>query len=251
MASWLMHFRVADALGKTEVLRDLPPSAAAAFVVGNVAPDSGIPAPDGKGYIPDKTTSHFMRRFSGVPHGQNPERCDPAWLIDTRLLPAVEREDSEAAAFFLGYLCHLVTDNAWVRDFIYPAKEKFAHLRLEDGIETPEGVDRFYAFVKKDWYDMDYLYLRRNPSLPAYELFLEISSFENRFLPFFPTDAFSTKRREIEEFYRRGVAEVTEREVYISDAEIELFLDTVARELLSDHEDLFRRVACLSRLLPV
>ena len=157
MASWLMHFRVADALGKTEILRDLPPSAAAAFVVGNVAPDSGIPAPDGKGYSPDKTTSHFMRRFSGVPHGQNPERCDPAWLIDTWLLPAVEREDSEAAAFFLGYLCHLVTDNAWVRDFIYPAKEKFAHLRLEDGIETPEGVDRFYAFVKKDWYDMDYL----------------------------------------------------------------------------------------------
>ena len=239
MASWMMHFRVANALGKNQALRDLPPSAMAAFVVGNVAPDSGVPTPDGQGYVPDKKTSHFMRRFAGVPVGQNPERCDPARLVDTHLAPSIEQGDLEAAAFFLGYLCHLVTDNAWVRDFIYPAKERFSHLRLENGIETPEGVARFYAFVKKDWYDMDFLYIRHNPNLPAYRLFLEIPSIENRFLPFFPQDAFEAKRREIEGFYRRGASEVAKRELYISNEEAEAFVDTVAHELLSAFPDLF------------
>ena len=251
MASWLMHFRVADALERIEVLRDLPPSVVAAFVVGNVAPDSGTPSPDGQGYTPDKNTSHFMRRFSGVPHGQNPERCDPTWLIDAYLLPALEQEDGEAAAFFLGYLCHLVTDNAWVRDFIYPAKERFSHLRLKDGVETPEGVARFYAFVKKDWYDMDFLYLRHNPSLPAYEAFLSLPPPKNRYLPFFPPDAFEAKRQEIRVFYQQGAARVVERELYITDAEAEAFVDTVVRELLAEYGDLFRRAARLSQPLPV
>ena len=250
MASWLMHFRVADSLWK-QGLRDLPPSLVTTFVAGNVAPDSGVPAPDGQGFIPDKNTSHFMRRFSGVPDGQNPERCDPAWLIDTHLTPAIEQGDTQAAAFFLGYLCHLVTDNAWVRDFIYPAKERFSHLRLEDGMETPEGVARFYAFVKKDWYDMDFLYLRHHPALPSYEFFLDAPPLENRYLPFFPEDAFETKRQEIREFYLRGTSTVTERELYISDTETEAFVEAVAQEVLTDHADVFHRIARLCQPLPV
>ena len=250
MASWLMHFRVADTLWK-QGLRELPPSAAATFVAGNVAPDSGVPAPDGQGFIPDKNTSHFMRRFSGVPAGQNPERCDPAWLADAWLTPAIEREDGEAAAFYLGYLCHLVTDNAWVRDFIYPAKERFSHLRLEDGIETPEGVARFYAFVKKDWYDMDFLYIRRNPDLPAYRLFLDAPPIPNRFLPFFPEDAFEAKREEIKAFYRLGAATVAPRELYISDAEAEAFVEAIAQEILGVNADLFHCVARLCQPLHV
>ena len=108
-----------------------------------------------------------------------------------------------------------------MRDLIYPAKERFAHLRLVDGIETPEGVARFYAFLKKDWYDMDFLYLRRHPDLPAYRIFLNTPRFDNDFLPFFPADAFEVKRREIEDFYRKGVSDVAEREVYVSEEEAE------------------------------
>jgi hypothetical protein len=151
----------------------------------------------------------------------------------------MERGDCVASAFYLGYLCHLVTDNAWVRDLIYPAKERFAHLRLVDGIETPEGVARFYAFLKKDWYDMDFLYLRRHPDLPAYRIFLNTPRFDNDFLPFFPADAFEVKRGEIEDFYRKGVADVTEREVYVSEEEAEDFIGRVAEEALDGFGDLF------------
>ena len=234
----MIHFRVADALLHAGALGDLTRESATAFALGNVAPDSGVPTPDG-GYSPDKNTSHFMRRFEGVPAGQNPERCDPFGFAEEWLAPALEGDDPVAAAFYLGYLCHLVTDNAWVRDFIYPAKMKFAHLRLTDGVETPEGVARFYAFLKRDWYDTDFLFVKAHPDLPAYRLFLDAPPFVNDFLPFFPADAFEIKRREIGEFYRKGAAEVEPRETYISDRETEAFVDDVAEEISHEFGDLF------------
>ena len=100
MASWMIHFRVADALLQADVLRELPPEAQAAFITGNVAPDSGTPLPGG-GYAPDKDTSHFMRRFDGVPEGQNPDRCDPFLLLDGWLLPALEDNDPLAQYHYL------------------------------------------------------------------------------------------------------------------------------------------------------
>ena len=239
MASWMIHFRVAQAMLDGGALGEYPERGLSeAFVMGNIAPDSGVPTPEG-GYSPDKNTSHFMRPFEGVPAGQNPERCDPHLFAREWLIPALDRGDEAAAAFYLGYLCHLVTDNGWVRDFIYPAKVRFAHLRLVDGAETPEGVARFYAFLKKDWYDMDFLYLRRRPDLPAYRLFLDAPRFENEFLPFFPADAFEVRRSEIEAFYRKGVAAVEERSVYISEDEAEAFLQRVADEVPGDFGDLF------------
>ena len=239
MASWMIHFRVAQAMLDRGALGEDPErTLSEAFVMGNIAPDSGVPTPEG-GYSPDKNTSHFMRRFEGVPAGQNPERCDPHLFAREWLIPALDRGDEVAAAFYLGYLCHLITDNAWVRDFIYPAKVRFAHLRLVDGAETPEGVARFYAFLKKDWYDMDFLYLRRHPDLPAYHLFLDAPRSDDSLLPFFPADAFEAKRREIEVFYRKGVATVEDRSIYISEDEAEAFIWRVAEEVAEGFREFF------------
>lgn len=240
MASWMIHFRVAQALLDSGALGDLPDrEVSVAFVLGNIAPDSGVPTPDGQGYVPDKDTSHFMRRFEGVPAGENPERCHPHLFAREWLAPALERRDPVAAAFYLGYLCHLVTDNGWVRDFIYPAKVRFAHLRLTEGAETPEGVARFYAFLKRDWYDMDFLFIKHHPDFPAYRLFSEAPPFENDFLPFFPGDAFERKREEIEGFYRQGVATVEDREVYISEKEAEGFVNDMRKEVFEEFGNLF------------
>ena len=239
MASWMMHFRVADALLRDGGWPHPTHSVQAAFVLGNIAPDSGVPSPDGQGYLPNKTVSHFMRRFEGVPAGENPERCDPALLVRDWLAPAVNRKDPPAAAFYFGYLCHLVTDNAWVRDFIYPAKVRFAHLRLVDGVETPEGVARFYAFLKKDWYDMDFLYIKHHPELPSYRLFLTAEDVENRYLPIFPATAFAHKRREVQAFYRKGAAEVEERATYLTETELDGLVQAVRERIFGEFEHFF------------
>lgn len=247
MASWMIHFRVADALLTAGVLENAPRDVAEAFVLGNIAPDSGVPSPDGVGYTPNKDTSHFMRVFDSATGGLR-DRCDPHGYAEEWLIPALESRDAEAAAFHLGYLSHLVTDNAWLASVVLPAKERFAHLRLEGGVETPEAVARFYAFLKKDWYDMDFLYLRRNPELPAYRLFLSAEDAENRYLPIFPADAFEIKRREIEAFYRKGVEAVAERETYLSEEELEAFVADVREEILEKFGDLFSAV--FSELTP-
>ena len=177
MASWMIHFRVADALLAAGVLGDAPRDVAAAFVLGNIAPDSGVPHPSGVGYTPNKDTSHFMRVFDGSPDGLR-DRCDVHGYGAQWLIPALEAHDAEAVAFHLGYLSHLVTDNAWLASVVLPAKERFGHLRLENGVETPEAVARFYAFLKKDWYDMDFLYIKHHPELPSYRLFLTAEDVE-------------------------------------------------------------------------
>lgn len=247
MASWMIHFRMADTLLSTCGWRDLPREICAAFVLGNIAPDSGVPNPNGVGYTPNKDTSHFMRVFDGG-SDELRDRCDPHGYAAQWLAPALGARDPVAIAFHLGYLTHLVTDNAWLRNVVLPAKETYGHLRLEDGVETPAAVARFYAFLKKDWYDMDFLYIKRHPDLPAYELFLTATDVENRFLPIFPTDAFTRKREEIAAFYRRGAAEVEARKTYMAEAELDGFVSTVREEALKEFGEFFSELTSYSQL---
>lgn len=54
MASWMVHLRVADKL-----LERLPKLEETAFIVGNIAPDSGVPNGDWTAYAPSSEVSHF------------------------------------------------------------------------------------------------------------------------------------------------------------------------------------------------
>ena len=54
MASWMIHLRVADLL-----LDRIPDLDETAFVMGNIAPDSGTVSPDWSQYFPPKSVSHF------------------------------------------------------------------------------------------------------------------------------------------------------------------------------------------------
>ena len=56
MASWMVHLRVADKL-----LDHLKGITQTEFVVGNIAPDSGVPNKDGTAFKPDSSISHFRR----------------------------------------------------------------------------------------------------------------------------------------------------------------------------------------------
>lgn len=54
MASWMVHLRVAD-----ELLECLKGVAETEFIVGNIAPDSGVPNEDWTAYTPSTEISHF------------------------------------------------------------------------------------------------------------------------------------------------------------------------------------------------
>ena len=54
MASWMIHLRVAQGIYRQLGLKHIDE-----FIMGNIAPDSGIPTADGTGYQPDAEVSHF------------------------------------------------------------------------------------------------------------------------------------------------------------------------------------------------
>ena len=54
MASWIIHLRVAERIYKQIPIPSIPE-----FVLGNIAPDSGVPNADWSAFVPDKTVSHF------------------------------------------------------------------------------------------------------------------------------------------------------------------------------------------------
>ena len=65
MASWLIHLRIADKL-----LDEIPGLSPTEFVVGNIAPDSGVPNEDWTSFTPSTTVSHY-RKDSGEKTGKN------------------------------------------------------------------------------------------------------------------------------------------------------------------------------------
>lgn len=54
MASWMIHLRVAQ-----QIYQQLNIEPTDKFILGNIAPDSGIPSEDSDGFVPDAAVSHF------------------------------------------------------------------------------------------------------------------------------------------------------------------------------------------------
>ena len=57
MASWMIHLRIADQL--TDRIKDLDETS---FIMGNIAPDSGVPSADWTVYNPPKSVSHYKTK---------------------------------------------------------------------------------------------------------------------------------------------------------------------------------------------
>lgn len=55
MATWMVHLRIADKL-----LNKISDLTYAEYIVGNMAPDSGVPNDDWSVFTPSSNASHFM-----------------------------------------------------------------------------------------------------------------------------------------------------------------------------------------------
>ncbi len=182
MASWMVHLRVADRL--LDRWKEIDP---AAFVMGNIAPDSGVPNADWTSFDPPKSISHFK----AYP--------DPAGAFCERYFnDEIKKNCSRRAySFFLGYYAHLLTDAEWVSEIYRPFLD--AHPR-----EAAEDKRALVRAAKEDWYDLDFLYLEQHPDFRAFSIYENTVDFANTFMDIFPADAFEDRRRYICGFYRSG-----------------------------------------------
>ena len=103
MASWMIHLRIADKL--LTLLHGIDETA---FVMGNIAPDSGVPNADWSEFYPPKTVTHFYKKT------ESGKVMDVASFCKSYFNENLIRSYSvKEYSFFLGYYFHLLTDVRW------------------------------------------------------------------------------------------------------------------------------------------
>lgn len=216
MATWIVHLRIADRL-----LDCLEGIAQTQFVVGNIAPDSGLPNADWTAYTPDSRVSHFRINRDG-----EPKEIDVRAFLD-RYFSEGQRQayNVEEYSFFLGYLVHLLTDQEWAWRIYRPELAK--HSQAFGG-----DRDELNRAMKRDWYDLDFVYLKKHPDFRAFAVYEAAQGFVNSYMDIFGRDAFEDRRVYITGFYRAGRENLEREYPYLTEKEMDAFVEDCARTVL-------------------
>jgi len=211
MASWMVHLRIADKL-----LDNIPCLSATEFIVGNLAPDSGVPNEDWSAFIPSTAVSHF--RTPG-------KKADPAAFAENYFPPDKRAPYTQKQhSFYLGYLTHLMTDALWSQEIVHPTKSRFSReFAVDPG---------FIWTVKKDWYDLDFRYLRDHPNFRAFEIYRNAAGFQNAYMEEFSADAFDNRRAYITGFYLEGRTDLDRDYPYMTQKQMDAFVTAATVEIL-------------------
>lgn len=185
MASWMIHLRIAD-----ELLARLHRMDETAFVMGNIAPDSGVPNSDWTEFHPPKTITHLYRKTESGRIIDIDSFCRSYFNEDL-----IGTYNLKEYSFFLGYYFHLLTDVKWTEKILSALKKDYPQAYAENKKKLIESA-------KEDWYDLDFLYLERNPDFHAFSVYENAVGFDNVFMDMFSRDAFDDRRRYICGFYR-------------------------------------------------
>ncbi|MCL2487068.1 MAG: zinc dependent phospholipase C family protein [Oscillospiraceae bacterium] len=213
MASWMAHLRVADKLladRMSALIGDLPQKH---FIVGNIAPDAGEPNEDWTIFTPPTEISHW--KLTGVPRAERAERFRETYLDAA--------QEPDAAAFYIGYYTHLLTDYIWSREIHLPCLERYATEFSRD--------PGFIWQLKGDWYDLDHLYLREHPDFRAFAILDAVTAFPNVYLDYFSKAAFEKKIAYITGFYKGFDGNLDREYPYMKKAEMDEFVETAAGEI--------------------
>ena len=216
MATWIVHLRIAENL-----LRQFPELSPSGFAVGNIAPDSGIPDEKWGTFNPPTEVTHLQ------PKDDKFANCRDLVFFRTYLehttwrLPEIDR-----TSFLWGYFCHLVTDNLWRMRIAEPAMKKHADQFAAD----PE----FIWEVKKDWYGLDFEYVRTHPESIYWEVFLTCD-YPVNYLDFLLPEGVKQRIDCIKEFYQKSDPEIEEmvskQREYLTGPEMDAFVDDATRML--------------------
>lgn len=220
MASWMVHLRVADKL-----LDRLEGITEREFIVGNIAPDSGVPNADWTAYAPPTKVSHFKTYL------ENGKIIIDVESYLRQYFTAEKRTEysREQYSFYLGYLTHLLTDLEWIARIYSPSIARYPQAHEEDS-------HKLLWTLKKDWYDLDFLYLKKHPDFRAFRIYENAVGFVNRYMDIFAEDAFENRREYITGFYRGGREDIEREYAYLTEAQAQQFVEDCVEAVLEKLE---------------
>jgi hypothetical protein len=214
MASWIVHLRIAE-----DLLASIPALDEGMFAVGNIAPDSGIPDEKWENFSPPPAVTHFQD--SEDVH-RNCRDLDffRRYLGNTNLQP-----DPRESSFLLGYFFHLITDNLWSVGIGRPTHKRY---------KAQYDADKDFIWeVKKDWYGLDFIYLREHPASLFWRVFM-YADYSGADFDFMPGEAIRQRIAYIQQYYQRSdddtLAMCVRPFIYLSKVEMDKFVrDTSGR----------------------
>ena len=118
---------------------------------------SGKPDKKWEKFTPSTLLTHFQDVQS------THRRCADLDFFRDYLLPLGDDPDQLAFSLRLGYFFHLVTDNLWSKKIGLPTQERWP-------AEFAADPD-FIWEIKKDWYGLDFIYLRDHPDSLFWRIF--------------------------------------------------------------------------------
>lgn len=179
MPSWANHFRVADKLYDKIHNLDL-----CYFLIGNIAPDCGIPIGKRGEYMPPSSVTHFTKTDISYKND-----CDYEFLYDNYIK---NEKDIKKLSFYVGYFVHLFTDCMFTKNVYFPVKAKH---RACDSSE-------FWKRMKAEIHNIDCEYLLNNRS-KSFEKFKELDCFSEEYPQWYEPLQITKQMKNIVEFYSR------------------------------------------------
>ena len=212
MASWMVHLRMANIL-----MSEFADMDHTAFVVGNIAPDSGIPSEDWSYYTPSKKISHFWDETNHI---------KLEYYLQEYFTPEKRQSYSKKEySFYLGYLTHLMTDVLWVKQILTPCD--LLHQK-----EKETNPHKYRWDVKADWYDLDFLFLSKNPDFCAFQIYKDAVGFQNTYMDIFAEDAFDNRREYIVGFYSEKRENLERDYPYLNEEQMDQFVEEAAQDVI-------------------
>lgn len=216
MATYMAHLRVAEEINKYLNLHE------ESFITGSMAPDSMTPNEDRTVFTPSKPVTHF---FDDKIPKIDTININSEIFYDTYLRNRKVDFTNKEYIFLLGYYVHLLTDISWAK--------MHCTLRAEDeeyNNKLNENPD-FIEVAKKDWYGIDFKYIRDNEDNLFHRVITKIKDIPD-YLDFFPKGAFMKKVEFIKWFYTTLEDNFNKEFEYFTVIYMNDFVKTAAKEIL-------------------
>lgn len=124
--------------------------------------------------------------------------------------------DIKKFSFYIGYYIHLLTDKEFHRQVYGVKQSKYK--------EKNEETNIFLVGIRKDWVDIDYLYIKDHPDFYIFKIFSQIGSFPNEYLEYYSQTSISNQIKSITNFYQSFSGELEREYVYSTKEEIDNFI---------------------------
>lgn len=206
MPSWMTHFRIADWF-----LDKIPNLHVQYFIIGNIAPDCGVPTAQGQ-YEPCTGVTHFT-----LQDVSNKSDCDYAYIYTHYIK---NESDLNKKSFFIGYFVHLFTDCENAVYNCFPIEKKYG--KFED---TP-GL---FKQVKNEYHNIDLSYLKKHGS-PSFALFKTYDAFKETYPAWYKNNEIAWQMKNITAFYSHPKCAAIKYK-YITPQRIEQFVTETAEKV--------------------